>query len=112
MSSFRQASPFLGNMLKRSLSSNKRKTSMHDSNSDKSSSVTSGTRIISNYDVNDLSDPLPNTTSQMQQLNLNDKDTQSNRNQPNDPVPDAPSFDRTRLELRLQRVVKESIKKK
>ncbi|OUM51998.1 hypothetical protein BVG19_g1145 [[Candida] boidinii] len=112
MSSFRQASPFLGNMLKRSLSSNKRKTSMHDSNSDKSNSVTSGTRIISNYDVNDLSDPLPNTTSQMQQLNLNDKDTQSNRNQPNDPVPDAPSFDRTRLELRLQRVVKESIKKK
>ncbi|GME93098.1 unnamed protein product [[Candida] boidinii] len=110
MSSLRQASPFLGNMLKRSLSSNKSKTSIQDSGNDNSNNFTSGTRIISSYDVNDLSDPLPHTTSQMQQLNIDDKDTQSNINQPN--ALDAPSFERTRLELRLQRAVKETIKKK
>ncbi|OWB58835.1 hypothetical protein B5S28_g4917 [[Candida] boidinii] len=110
MSSLRQASPFLGNMLKRSLSSNKSKTSIQDSGNDNSNNFTSGTRIFSSYDVNDLSDPLPHTTSQMQQLNIDDKDTQSNINQPN--ASDAPSFERTRLELRLQRAVKETIKKK
>lgn len=110
MSSLRQASPFLGNMLKRSLSSNKSKTSIQDSSNDNSNNFTSGTRIISSYDVNDLSDPLPHTTSQMQQLNIDDKDTQSNTNQSN--ASDAPSFERTRLELRLQRAVKETIKKK
>lgn len=110
MSSLRQASPFLGNMLKRSLSSNKSKTSIQDSSNDNSNNFTSGTRIFSSYDVNDLSDPLPHTTSQMQQLNIDDKDTQSNINQPN--ASDAPSFERTRLELRLQRAVKETIKKK
>ncbi|OWB77646.1 hypothetical protein B5S32_g1820 [[Candida] boidinii] len=110
MSSLRQASPFLGNMLKRSLSSNKSKTSIQDSGNDNSNNFTSGTRIFSSYDVNDLSDPLPHTTSQMHQLNIDDKDTQSNINQPN--ASDAPSFERTRLELRLQRAVKETIKKK